>query len=935
MKTNLFLIWKYWRRHKMQFAKIAAAVMFLTALVTTSLLIERTELRRELQGYQYQNGLGSVVRGGFLTDSGHFIQSSVITGEQLEILRNDERVERVGQAAVFGKIGDDQRQYIYGAYFDDNARELENLELLAGRFPERSGEAAIHDYIAENLFYEFEPANAIGREITLDLFDFDGDTNRTGAKTGELSIEIVGVIKSSSNPGRPDKEYHQFFDTGIKKFATPTVYLYHGDVGFSESFRTFAYIEYAGADVYTEDFYNNYSEFSKEMLENGLLVEQNAQARSVSSLVDFAYQSEDVDTKIYPSDTTTAIRYFGVLAVVISSIALFGVLYPILTARERSLDTMRKIGGSKRRKNLILLTEALIFLIVGTLAGFVLSAGVYELILALQKSLLGLPALRAYTAEWGVEKVSQNPFATAAILSAAVLIFGYLIYLASRIKRGKKLPKKNAKPRSLRILFGRISGTRLSDIIQGLLVCSVIFTCTFGYCYSTTNGKGNSPWFRSDEFDGDSFFAVGNLDLREIDADAVIYSLSSGAESIRVDRNTGITPDEEQRISGLSGVADVRAFARREGFSLVYPNTSKEIPAALLGTELEWLDGAEKVLPIFDYNYYETAAFFLNDTALADLKNYVTDGELGQYKNGVAEIIFDGEEPSYKVGETLQTISIDNQYNADVDIFEREAVVEAIVTLPESARESSPAMYALFESAGSGRGIVFAAPQANTEAISPLKTNYDYTIIKYADSADEAELFSEIMQTVQSDQALKFSTLSGARKAYYKNLAARFASVISIIAVIFLMMTLGFYSIIQTRLESGRKSFATVRALGLPRKKYKKIFALYTLRNTVFGCLGGAALSYLAQWLLRLRERKCLSMLGADGSYSTFGLDELQMAYLNGSEHYLLLNYEMQYVPIFGILALLSGALIILSAIFTFGVFAKRGGSIAEQTKLN
>lgn len=932
MKTNLFLIRKYWRRHKLQFAKIVAAIMFLTALVTVSLLIERTELRRELQGYQYLNGLGTMVHSGNLSDDGRFTYNNLISDEQLDILRADDRVERVGKAAIFGKVGDARRQYTCGAYYDDNARELENLELIAGHFPERSGEATIHDYIAENLFFEFDPKNVIGKEITLDLFGFEENTNNTGEKLGEITVKIVGVIKSSPNPGRSDKEYYEFFNNGGKTLSTPVVYLYHEDVQLSPGSQTYAYIEYAGADVYTEEFYREYDDFTDEMLDKGLIIGHNMEVYSVTSLVGFAYHNSKTDTKIYPSDTTAAIRYFTVLAVVISSIALFGVLYPIITRREKSLDTMRSVGASNRRKYLILFTEALMFLIVGVLAGYALSAGVYELILLVQKKLLGLPYLRAYTAEWCVERVSENPFVVAVICSAAVLMIGYMIYFLSKRKGCARLPKRNAKPRSRGKLLGRMSGTHFANFIQGLLVCTVVFTCTFGYCYSTTNGKGNSPWFRSEEFNGDSFFKAGIFDLREIEADAAIYCLGgSGAVSVRVDRNTGITTDEALKISGITGVTDVRCFAENTGFTLVYPKNSENIPDPLVGNELEWLDGAEQVLPIYDYNYYETAAFFLNDTVIDDLKNYVTEGAIGQFGNGITELVFEGESPSFNVGERVQTISIDNQYSADVDIFEREAVVEAIVLLPESEREKYPAMYEIF-GRSSYRNIKFAAPQANTEFISPLKSNYDYTVVKYVDNADEAQIFSQIKQSVLHDQAMKISTLAGAQKNYSDNLAAHFTSIISIIAAIFLMMTMGFYAIIDTRLESRKTNFATLRALGLSRKDYKRIFVYYTLRNTVFGCISGIALSYAAQSLIYLHELKCLSILGADGDYSTFGLDEIQMAFINNSEHYLLLDYEMQYVPIIGFMLLLSGIMLLLSAAFAFGVFSKSNReTIMEQ----
>ena len=111
MKTNLFLIRKYWQSHKFQFIKIVAAVMFLTALVTTSLLIERTELRRELRGYQLQNGMGSTVYGGIFSNDGRFKRNKQLSDEQLDILRSDERVERIGKTAIFGKIGDERRSF--------------------------------------------------------------------------------------------------------------------------------------------------------------------------------------------------------------------------------------------------------------------------------------------------------------------------------------------------------------------------------------------------------------------------------------------------------------------------------------------------------------------------------------------------------------------------------------------------------------------------------------------------------------------------------------------------------------------------------------------------------------------------------------------------------------------------------------------------------
>lgn len=72
------------------------------------------------------------------------------------------------------------------------------------------------------------------------LFDFENDSISTGEKIGDMTVKIVGVIKTS--PNRTDKEYYQFFNNGGKIPSTPVVYLYYEDgQGFSH-IQTYAYI---------------------------------------------------------------------------------------------------------------------------------------------------------------------------------------------------------------------------------------------------------------------------------------------------------------------------------------------------------------------------------------------------------------------------------------------------------------------------------------------------------------------------------------------------------------------------------------------------------------------------------------------------------------------------------------------------------------------
>ena len=75
-----------------------------------------------------------------------------------------------------------------------------------------------------------------------------------------------------------------------------------------------------------------------------------------------------------------------------------------------------------------------------------------------------------------------------------------------------------------------------------------------------------------------------------------------------------------------------------------------------------------------------------------------------------------------------------------------------------------------------------------------------------------------------------------------------------------------------------------------------------------------------------------MSILGSNGGYTTIGLDEFQSAFINSSEHYLLLDYEIQYVPIIGFLLLITGILLLLSLAYALRVFSKsKNETIIEQ----
>lgn len=83
MKTNLFLITKYWRYHKKQFASMLTSIVILTAFLLIALLMERTECRR-----QYDDKL----RGSSKT----FYLYSNLGSDAYEEMSQDKRVSMIG-----------------------------------------------------------------------------------------------------------------------------------------------------------------------------------------------------------------------------------------------------------------------------------------------------------------------------------------------------------------------------------------------------------------------------------------------------------------------------------------------------------------------------------------------------------------------------------------------------------------------------------------------------------------------------------------------------------------------------------------------------------------------------------------------------------------------------------------------------------------------
>lgn len=899
MKTNVFLIYRYWKANKLQLAKMIASIVILVVLMIVSVLMERTESRRAFENMLYGKGSASYTFAD-------------LSDEIYNEMQSDELVEAIGRTAICGKLGNDYYQYTYGAYMDSSAEELEYLRLSAGRFPTASGEVALYDYILEDMLFTTEPNSCIGEKITLSQYDF-ATGNATGDRIGELTLKIVGII--CTDELREQKEYMAGW-IGHGNFSIksmPVIYLYSGDCNITEDTSTYTMVRLYNDDILTEE--------QTEIAFNDFLLKYNEKYRiaptgregiksAAQFVTNFAIGSEDVQTQIYQSDTMTVIGYFSVIAIVVSAISLFGILFSVMPERLKSLNLIRKIGCSKYRVAVIILMEWLFLLICGIAIGTMAGIAIYEFVLWIQDSFMGLSPLRGYTAEWSVLQVTDNPFISAILCSVCMFALGYVVYFVRYLGK-KKQQRKNSKVRSLNSILMKLSGNMAVNIMQVLSLALVLFATIMCYSYYTIDGKG-SGYFTDSELNGDAYYSYANVNMRDSETDICIYAAGGGGLfGLAVVEDYGLPADTADEISQIEGVQNIQGYVVNTAFNLFYPKESKDVPTKVAQFYEELQKDADEMLHPDERNYYNIPAVFGNNTAMESLSEYVIDGKIGSYENGLTMVFYERDGISlypYSIGDKVNSIALDGSLAHQG--HDMELIIEAIAVIPEAAKETSPIIYSAFDF---GKGLAFAAPQEATVFLNTYKEKYDRVYISIDESADINVVTPQIQKLLDSSMKVKLQTITECDEAYRSSYIARFASVIVLFVILVLMAVIGYHSMISMRLQISRPKIAVLRAIGLSERRWNRTFLLQNTLNTIISCVIGTVLVYIARALINAKYNQALESFGYPDS-DLFGASAEVYKQVNDLNSIYLFEYEIHNAPVILPLIIVSLALIILSA---------------------
>ena len=207
MKCNFYFLKKYWLAHKGKAFTLLFSIILMTAMLSAVLLLERSDVRRELHRHYDLDGC---------YDNEFFN----VQEDQISAFTEKDLVEEWGLLYLFGKVGTGTVYYNLGG-FDAEAAKLAHYPLTQGKMPENPGEIALTEQLRNALCLGAE----IGDRVTIPVYD------QACELIGEKEYTLVGVIDGENR--------NSFLNAEANIYAEPQ-----------------AVVSYEEAQQYSNGFYN-------------------------------------------------------------------------------------------------------------------------------------------------------------------------------------------------------------------------------------------------------------------------------------------------------------------------------------------------------------------------------------------------------------------------------------------------------------------------------------------------------------------------------------------------------------------------------------------------------------------------------------------------------------------------------------------------------
>jgi len=528
--------------------------------------------------------------------------------------------------------------------------------------------------------------------------------------------------------------------------------------------------------------------------------------------------------------------------------------------------------------------------------------------------------LRGYTVEWCVQQITENPFVISVVCATGTFTLGYLLFYIYLHIKSRRLIRRD-RVRSFGRIKSVVSGIPFANIMQMLSVALILFAAVMCYAFCSMDGKGKG-YFHNDDLDRDTYYTYGQLDMETSDVDICLYDQGSGITGGVLLTDTGLTEDGRKSIADMNEVKSIESFSTNDGFDIFYDRNDEDIPDGLWQAEVQFPEDTEEFYHADDRFYFNVPAIWLDDNGMRKLDKYVKEGSIGTHENGVAcvEYEYDGmtAESPYKIGDVMHTMTV----NGKGEYKETVEIVDAIIVIPETTKESDPILYA-----GLGRasqyGYAIVASQDTAVSIGMFKTCYDVTYISLSNRGDIDRVVSRFADILDSSMELRIRTIDECDKEYREAYISQYASTICLFFILLIMAAWGYWELVTMRYQNGRRNVAIMRALGMEKHSWNMTFIWHNIRNALVSCAVGAGMVYGMRWLLRYKYEQALNMFNWPET-DLWNVDADVIKEVTRLQHVFLFDSEIFVVPMGRALVLIGTFLVVISTIITVLVIHKK-----------
>ena len=862
MKTSVYLVLKYWKKHKKNLAALLFSGVLLTAIVFVHFMSSREAAVRDVYSCYEASGRYEVIIGNS-------------NDEVLGKLTDGKSGYNYGYMNVLGTMGNAVNSYLYGNVNDEH--DIYFIPLDEGRMPETADELAVDRGVLEALFW----AGKCGDSITLN--------GKTYQVVGIIN-EDFGKSRRGSQLNESSSEYSISDGHGI-----PLIFI----GGSNET------------PLYRIDFLNNFFGVETELGLDEQLRDRPGEyyyAPILRELLNDEQWYHTLDKTSYQFSVFVEydeklFLYIAYIGAVISVLSVFSVMRSIFAERRGRIETLKKIGAKRLVITQMYAFECAAFAVLQTALGIVSGLAVYGGIYLFKTNVLGAKPYSGFDNIPIAREHTRDPFLYACVISVALFAAAYLItVLTADIKPRMRI--KNKKPRALSRCFGKAFSQGCVTVVQTVALTLICFSVMIGYLYYTDNGKdplaanqsGYLPETVSYEVgrlsDGKQidmeennvaefyscaaplFSGVGHMDnpqttyfysivtdfSRGID-DSTVSALPDNAYSTGLLTNTFIAYDEPD--TGCGNEIDLTNEIVREG---IIKASSKEYK--------DFFDEGETG----SKHMYQAPTKLASALVLNRLSDYVEDGEIDLDRINMGKeliVVYQSKKPSFRVGDkvTVYSAAAGEQNVGIGGIVSTEITVGAVVRLSDTA------------------GALL------NYSVRDLREGYSHNFLTTAAGADAMGLpcakYTEVFTEDKIDGGIfplsAEMELTSLEQMKHDNFITRATQLSGIALVLLVMSLLGFsayFNGIGMKIRMKSYNISVIRAVGVSVSKLRKELLLRSAKIPLIASALSYGLIKLLQSIMRGGYDRYVELMAQAQNMNSTVYDKWQAIVFADPEYY-------------------------------------------------